>query len=170
MKIEADKAAFKKWLKLASSTYIYSHGHLVVSRAYPRNHVGKIIGHDSGQGYLYASLSGSMFAVHRMIWFMCHGRWPKLQIDHINGERADNRIENLRLATHAENCRNARRPVTNKSGIKGVWYDKKYNKFQAYINVNDKQIWLGRFFTIEEAAAARMIAANKLHGEYARHD
>lgn len=87
--------------------------------------------------------------------------------DHINGDRLDNRRENLRSATHAQNMFNKRKYKTNKSGIKGVCWDKNRNKFVAQIGVGGKHINLGRFTKVEDAIRAYNNAALIYHGEFA---
>lgn len=87
--------------------------------------------------------------------------------DHINGDKLDNRCSNLRDATIFENTRNASAKSTNKTGCKGVSYDRQNKKFRAGITVNRKAINLGRYSTLEEAALAYQIAAIELHGDFA---
>jgi hypothetical protein len=101
---------------------------------------------------------------------MHYGEWPSGEIDHINGVRTDNRVENLRVATRSENMQNTKKPVTNKSGKKGVSWDKTTGKWRAEIRANGKKYNLGRFKTIEEAFKAHESAADKLHRCFARHD
>jgi hypothetical protein len=100
---------------------------------------------------------------------MIYGRWPRKGLDHINGCRDDNRIENLREATQSENMANVPRLKTNKSGVKGVSWHAGGRKWQAHIQKARKQHYLGLFETLEEAAAAYQEAAHRLHGSFARH-
>jgi hypothetical protein len=89
-----------------------------------------------------------------------------LQIDHVNGDPADNRLENLRLATHQQNLCNKRRGRNN-SGLKGV-YLRPNGKFTASVAFNQRSFYLGCFDTAGEAHAAYAFAAARLHGEFAR--
>lgn len=91
-----------------------------------------------------------------------------MQIDHINSNGLDNRRSNLRLATHTENIRNSRMRVTNTSGYKGVHRHKKSGRWIAKIRAGGKQMTLGYYDTPQEAHAAYAIAAEKMHGEFAR--
>jgi len=90
-------------------------------------------------------------------------------VDHINGKTSDNRIENLRVCTHKENIRNCTlKAKNNKSGYRGVSFDKSRNKWQASIKVDYKSIGLGRFLNKEDAALAYNNFAKKYFGEFAR--
>lgn len=104
--------------------------------------------------------------MHRVIM-----KAPKgVQVDHINGDRLDNRRSNLRLANQQQNSANMRRRANNKVGVKGVVWDKARRKWAAFIKVNYKSIGLGRFDTKAEAANAYAVAAKKHFGTFARVD
>jgi hypothetical protein len=100
---------------------------------------------------------------------LVHGSWTRELIDHIDGDRANNRIENLRLVSLAQNQWNAKTPVTNKSGIKGVSFHSTLKKWQANIRANGKIMYLGLFNTKEEAAEVVRKKRIELHGEFANH-
>lgn len=106
-------------------------------------------------GYRHGTLFGRSYRANRVIWAMVHGRWPDGLIDHVNGDPLDNRLVNLRDVSHSENQRNLSRPVNNTSGHIGVTFCKQTGRWAARIKVNRKMIHIGRFDTIEEAAAAR---------------
>jgi hypothetical protein len=99
-----------------------------------------------------------------------HNQWPEGEIDHVNGNPSDNRLENLRIANRFENMKNIKKPVTNKSGLKGVSWHEKGNKWQAHIRCDGKNHYLGLFQTAELAHEAYKKASNRLHGIFARHD
>lgn len=122
-----------------------------------------------GSGYRTGRVFSRQYQAHRVAWAIYHGTWPSKDIDHINGNPGDNSISNLRLATVSENMRNTRIRSDNKSGIKGVFWAERYGKWEAQIAVHGKSIALGRFSDIGDAAAAYRNAAEKLHGEFARH-
>jgi|11BtaG_2_1085332.scaffolds.fasta_scaffold14459_2 hypothetical protein len=94
------------------------------------------------------------FYVHRLAWLYEYGEFPKLQLDHINQNKLDNRINNLRAVTHGENQRNRSMPKTNKTGFCGVSFSKGAKKYQANIMFNYQQIHLGYFENLEDAAQA----------------
>jgi hypothetical protein len=106
-----------------------------------------------GHGYLKGSILNRRYAAHRVAWAIVHGVWPSGQIDHINGNRADNRLCNLRDTDSATNGKNQRLGVNNKSGVNGVHFDR--NRWVARIKVAGKVKHLGRFENFEDAVAAR---------------
>jgi hypothetical protein len=99
---------------------------------------------------------------------MVHGEWPKIDVDHINCIKDDNRISNLRLATRHQNLANTRVRKTNKLGLKGVYLHKAPNSYRSLIRVRGKRIDLGIFQSPEEAAAAYKKAAERYFGDFAR--
>jgi hypothetical protein len=134
---------------------------------------GKCAGKPAGsvskdRGHLETSIDCKKQKLHRLAWLHYYGEWPAGEVDHINGDPGDNRIANLRIATHAENMRNMKMKRTNSIGVKGVFFDRARNKYQARIKVGYKGIHLGRYDTIEEAAAAYARASEKYHGEFGR--
>ena len=113
-------------------------------------------------GYLSVRLAGKLHRAHRLAWLITHGDLPDV-LDHINQDRSDNRIINIRLSTFAENSKNAGRQSGNTSGITGVCWFRKPKKWRARIHVNGRNIHLGMFASIEDAKAARN-AANIKYG------
>lgn len=93
---------------------------------------------------------------------------PGMFVDHINGNRLDNRRENLRVCTPSENVRNQKRSSTNTSGFKGVYWDKNAEKWKAQIQSGGKKINLGHYQTPEAAHQAYCSASKKYHGEFGR--
>lgn len=121
---------------------------------------GMVAGTPNGDGYLRVMVKRTQYRVHRIVWLMVYGQWPKGQIDHINGIRDDNRVENLREVTAQGNQRNQHIRVDNTSGITGVAAENGF--WTARIKVDGRKIRLGRFRTINEAAAARKAAETVL--------
>lgn len=122
------------------------------------------VGHDT-PGYTRFKLKGKTYSAHRVAWLFVHKRWPVDCIDHINGIRTDNRIENLRECTMAQN--NANRTVRRRGGLKGAFYSKKSKRWRSIISVRNERIYLGQFSSEQEAHEACADAARKHHGEFA---
>jgi hypothetical protein len=124
---------------------------------------------DSGNGYLVGDILGKKVYAHRVIFALCNGYWPSA-IDHIDGNKANNRIENLRAVTAAENAQNCARSSSNKSGVTGVSLHKKLGKWQATITISGQSKYLGLFESVDAAAAARAQAAKNagFHSNHGR--
>ena len=143
----------------------YKDGQLISKQKSKRRNVGDVLGKINDRGYVTASVQGDVYRVHRLIFFWHYGVMPE-QIDHINGLRHDNRIENLRPATSSENAQN--RIAVSASGTKGVYWHKQINKWVASICVNRKNIHLGSFENIYAAKAVAMQARKDVHGSFAK--
>jgi hypothetical protein len=113
-------------------------------------------------GYRMGQIQNRQYRAHRIIWMMVYGTPPEGQIDHINGDRSDNRLVNLRCVSVAENRRNQKTPITNTSGFIGVGWHKHTGKWRASIKINGRAIHLGGFDTIEQAVQAREAAQIEL--------
>ena len=118
--------------------------------------------------YRYIRIEGKNYFSHRLAWFYVYGEWPQDQIDHIDGNRLNNRIENLRDVTNAENRRNTKRQSNNTSGVTGVRRRKNHRKWEARIKVNRRCIHLGYFNDMETARRVRK-EAEKRYGFHENH-
>ena len=116
-------------------------------------------------GYRRIILFARQYAEHRVAWLLSYGHWPEMGIDHANRDKADNRLVNLRLATHAENMRNAGHKGS-KSGYRGVKYCPNDRRWIARMQHDGKRVSLGYYDTAEEAAAAYRAAATAVRGEF----
>ena len=146
-------------------------GKLYIKTRYAnRVRIGDEAGGLNARGYRQIGINGTLYLTHRLVWLMCYGAFPPIgkEIDHINGNKTDNRIANLRSATRAENLHNAAKHKDNSSGHKGVSWFERGRKWRARINSNGKAKHLGYYRTAEEAAAAYAKASASLHGEYGR--
>lgn len=112
-------------------------------------------------GYKRGSLFGNFVFAHRVVWKMAYGEDPEGQIDHINGVRSDNRLENLRVVDDAANRKNASRPRDNTSGHIGVRWHKAAGKWAAEITVKRVRYFLGVFDNLSEAVSARKLAEDR---------
>lgn len=128
-----------------------------------RVRVGDIAGTLDSNGYIYIKLDGKRYFAHRLSWLYMYGQWPVADIDHKNGIRNDNRIENLRLATKNENQQNRKLNKNNTSGYMGVYYDQTKNKWVSKINVKSIRKHLGYYDTSEEAYSRYVLAKAEYH-------
>jgi hypothetical protein len=124
---------------------------------------GDVVGSGSlKNGYKCTAINGKQYYQHRLVWLYVHGSWPEGSIDHINGDRADNRIENLRVVTSSQNQHN-RKKTKNKTGMTGAYKSSKGKTWYSTIMVENKKHYLGMFETEEDAAKAYAEAKVKLH-------
>lgn len=118
----------------------------------------------SSGGYLSLKFGGRRYLAHRVVWLLAYGAWPAGVIDHINGNRADNRLENLRDCSPAINVQNQRRAHTNSaSGALGVVWRQKKQRWTASIKHAGRSIHLGYFRTQDAATAAYIEAKRQIH-------
>lgn len=120
------------------------------------------------RGYRVGEILHSRALAHRVAWAIHHGEWPTAHIDHISGDRTDNRMSNLRLSPGGENARNAQRSTRNKSGVTGVRWYRQVGKWHAQIMVDGRNHHLGFFNGFDEAKAARE-AANSTYNYHPNH-
>ena len=116
---------------------------------------------------IYLRINGKKELAHRIAWLYHFGELPKEEIDHINHDRSDNRICNLRAVNHSTNMKNKSKYKNNKYGCTGVSVDKRSGRYRAYISEENKQEALGYYATYEEAVNARLTA---LDAKEAFHD
>jgi len=127
---------------------------------------GTVAGALSNKGYLRIQIDRKIYPAHRLAWLYVHGTWPRGFVDHINRNRVDNRISNLRDVNASQNVRNCGLRATNTSGYKGVSYWTERKKWAAQIRLNGKNKLLGMFATPEEASAAYKKAAETANLEH----
>lgn len=131
---------------------------------------GRHAGHRTGwcdhNGYTIVNINYRHWRAHRLAWLYMAGEWPAHQIDHINGDRGDNRFANLRVATGSQNSGNTRKHRDNRSGYKGVYWNAKNNRWLAQIMVARKVHHLGYYLTAEGAHAAYREASLRLLGKF----
>lgn len=127
--------------------------------------IGQIAGYRRPDGYIQVGILGKSWLAHRLAWLWVYGEFPSLDVDHIDGDPSNNKIENLRVVPHINNQQNQRRASkNNKSGFLGVSKDK--YSFRAKICVNKKIVCLGSFKTPEEAHEVYIKTKLKVHPGY----
>ena len=135
----------------------------------PSYHIkeGMKAGNMTKRGYVKIRLEKKYYLLHRLIWMWHNGSIPDgFYIDHINGNKADSRIENLRLATKSQNMQNRDKPSNNTSGVKGVCRWK--NRWRVQFSLNHKQYYFGTFDTLPQAENRAKEAVIELHKEFAK--
>ena len=148
----------------------YRDGALYWKKVNPLAHIIKVgdkVGSRHHTGYVYTKVNGINMAEHRLIFLLHHGYLPE-EVDHIDNNRANNKIENLRAATALTNAQNATIRKDNTSGVKGVHWNKNRNNWRVRVQVNNKRIVIGDFKDLELAELVAIEARNKYHGQFAR--
>lgn len=142
----------------------------IADAATGRPRKGKVAGNINRYGYRRIVLCGKSYPAHRLAWLYMTGAWPQQQVDHRDGNRANDAWDNLREATHTENRRNARLQKNNTSGLKGITPKSgpRGKRWQSRIMVDRNCLHLGTFNCPAAAHFAYLIAASQHHGEFAR--
>lgn len=143
-------------------------GKLVMKVRSTRRPAGTVVGFKNNEGYLKFYFQGRIVAVHRVVFLLEHGYCPDY-VDHINGDKSDNRVENLRDATNCQNTQNAKMSSKNTTGVKGVHKLKDGFGYQVYITANGKRKRFGTFKDFELAELVAVEARAKYHGKFANY-
>jgi len=157
-----DQQDFQPEVRKLIDTFEYRDGKLYRKHGQFQGLAGTV--HHSG--YEQVKVGYKNYRSHRVIFAMHHGYFPE-QIDHIDGNRLNNRIENLRVANNVQNQHNVGLTHRNKSGVKNVIWDK--NRWKVYMRINKKMTHIGGFTDLELAELVAIEARNKFHGEYVNH-
>lgn len=128
---------------------------------------GRRAGTPDDRGYWRVMLKRKIFRLHRIAWLLTYGQWPSERLDHIDGNPSNNKIDNLRLATHQQNMHNRKVGTNNKSGVPGVHLSR-YGTWKAWIQFKGKTIHLGSYAEKEDAVKVRKEAEKKYFGEFVR--
>lgn len=133
-----------------------------------KTRVGSVAGSLKSTGYVVTQINGKFYKNHRLVFMLHHGYFPPC-IDHINGIRSDNRIENLREASRTQNQYNKKISGNSLTNIKNVLFNKITGKWQVRIRINGQRINFGSYDNPEIAELVAIEARNKHHGEFANH-
>lgn len=138
---------------------------IAFGRGRGRYHPGDVVsGNTNGFGHMSINLGGKRFYLHRLAWLFAYGCWPDGVIDHVNGLPADNRIDNLRIGTQAENSQNKRHAQANsKSGVLGVSYHKGMKAWRARVTVKRVEVHVSYHKDKAEAQQAYLAAKRANH-------
>lgn len=153
----------------------YKDGHLYWKKSWEddKRKTHKTIGSKAGTkqsaGYIQITYNGKLYLAHRLIFLWNHGYLPRV-LDHIDGDKLNNKIENLRGASYSENQFNRKMNSNNTSGYKGVTWHEPSKKWVAKLRHDKKLFHIGVFTDIEEAAKAVKLKREELHKEFARHE
>jgi hypothetical protein len=144
----------------------YKDGFLIYKQSFAKAKAGKIVGINQKQtNYTRVCFNNKIYMAHRIIFLWHHGFLPE-EVDHIDRNIKNNKIENLRAATRLENAKNRKKNITNTSGFTGVYWQKNAGKWRAMIQVNKRLVCFGLFAKIEDAVEARQKAAEKIYGSF----
>jgi HNH endonuclease len=138
-------------------------------RLWNSSHAGKPAGQLSERGYIRIEIGGKRYRAHRLAHLWMVGKWPGSSIDHVDRNRADNRWSKLRPATPSQQIANQEPSRRNKSGVRGVYFDKERAVWRSIIEVDGRERYLGRFKDFEDAVSARKAAEEKFFGVFACH-
>lgn len=147
------------WRKRVNKSFSSTHRAKIWNAKYAKQEAGCIRGNG---GYRSVTVNYIKMPAHRIAWALFYGEWPRGMIDHINGVRTDNRLENIRDVTLSENARNSSRSTKNTSGHTGVSWEGRSKRWRAYIRENRKTVGLGYFRNIDDALKARKKAEIRL--------
>lgn len=140
----------KKILHYSAETGVF-----IWINAYHKSRIGNVAGTIMKNGYSYICINKSSFRAHRLAWLYVFGMWPEQHIDHINGDKSDNRIENLREVSNSENMMNQGISVRNKSGHLGITWSESRKRWCVGLKVDGKSKNVGRFLSLFDAISAR---------------
>ena len=148
----------------------YKDGNLYwrISKAKHTN-IGDLAGYVNSDGYVIVGVKYRYYGAHRIIFLREHGWLPKI-VDHIDGNRANNKIENLRAATQAQNAANTKKSTRNKSGHKNISWDNEYKFWRVVIQLNGRSNFIGAFKDLEMAVLIAAEHRDYYHRNFARHD
>jgi hypothetical protein len=148
------------------ATIEYQNGEMFLKRQLPKRKIGEKIGTTYKNGYSQALILSKTYAVHRLVFLYHHGYFPK-EVDHIDNDILNNKIENLREVTRNQNCYNSKLRKDNTSGVKGVSWSKIRKKWVVQLTVNGKLKRFGFYDDINCAKSVIEEMRTKYHGEFA---
>ena len=145
---------------------------IFIWRVKPSNPVkrGSVAGHLGVLGYTLIGIDGLVYPAHRLAYLWMMGEFPPHEIDHIDGQRANNKWSNLRPVTKSQNQQNSKMRIDNTSGHKGITWNTDRQKWMARVQIGNKRHYLGIYDDLAQAVQAVKTSRSKLHGEFTRHN
>jgi hypothetical protein len=150
-----------------TNRFEYKNGKLFYKTNTFKENAGKEAGCINKVGYKVVTVKGKTMLVHRIVWLMHYGNLPTY-IDHIDGDKLNNCLSNLREASKSENSRNSKIKTTNKSGYKNVSWCKVNKKWAVQLTINYKNNHFGKYKNLKIACVIAELARHKYFGEFAR--
>ena len=152
-------------LSQVNHLFEYKDGELLWKNPCHKNNLGKPVGYNNGNNYKKVTINKKQFYVHRIVYFMHHGYLPKI-IDHIDNNKSNNSIHNLREATCAQNLLNRPTKKINQSGYRNVYFNKIRKKWNVRVKANGKLYCLGAYEDLELAGLVAEEARQKYQGDF----
>jgi len=147
------------------SAFDYQDGNLI-RKTGRVNEIGQVAGClHKATGYIHVKIKSKLYKAHRLVFFYHNGYLPEF-VDHIDGDKSNNKIENLRSATKSENALNQKIRSTNTSGFKGVKWNSRLNKWQVEMCKNRKYYYLGLYENLDLAGLVAREATELIHGRF----
>ena len=161
-----DMSEHLSWEELTTILSYNPETGVFIKNALTKHQKERLAGTNKGSPYTRICINHRIYMAHRLAWYYMTGSPPDMLIDHINGDKRDNRFCNLRLADYSQNMMNSKLPSSNTSGCKGVTWVKKKKRWRASGKLNGKKIYLGLFANKEDAANKYQEFAKQNHGEF----
>lgn len=165
MRKKLTKSYVSSLLSYNSKTGIFTW--LVSRGSVKEGRIAGTVNNSRGKLYWVVKIDEAFYGAHKLAWLLEHNEWPK-SLDHIDGNGLNNRIVNLRPCSMSQNKGNSLSYKNNHSGAKGVWFDKRLQKYRVTIQCNKKRVFVGMYVEFDVAKEAYAVAARKLFGEFAR--
>jgi hypothetical protein len=159
-------------IDIIKQSVTYDNGNLIwIGEDSRKRKKGKSLGTKGNHGYLTCAINKKLYLNHRVIFAIHHGNFPNrgMTVDHIDGNKLNNKIENLRLATYSQNLSN-KTSHNNTSGAKGVVWNPANQNWRVRINYKKKAYEIGSFLLFDKAVNACITARNQIHQEFAKHN
>lgn len=136
----------------------------------PRIKAGDPAGAYKGHGYGRIQIDGVRYNAHRLAWLYVYGYYPSALIDHINMDISDNRISNLREASHSDNLKNKKSRASTATGVKGITLSSSSGKYVVRIRSENRSYYFGSFSSLEEAKKVLYLNRDRIHGEFSNNE